>query len=86
MRIPLSLTLLALLVLALVTPSPATARSSIRVGVADQSPTMFSNPYFQQLKIKRTRYFVPADVMQNPGELAKATAFVGAARAARSRR
>ncbi len=82
MRIPLSLTLLALLAVALVPPSPASARSSIRVGVADQSPTMFANPYFQQLKIKRTRYFVPADVMQNAGELAKATAFVSAARKA----
>ena len=80
MRTKLSLTLLALLVL--VPASPAAARSSIRVGVADQSPAMFSNPSFQQLKIKRTRYFVPSDVMQDAGELAKATAFVTAARAA----
>ncbi len=83
MRIRLSLSLLVLLVLALVPPSPASARSSIRVGVADQSPTMFDSPYFQQLKIKRTRYFVPADIMQSPVELAKATAFVTAARRAR---
>ena len=80
MRTKLLLSLLALLVL--VPASPAAARSSIRVGLADQSPAMFSNPCFQQLKIKRTRYFVPADVMQNAGELARATAFVTAARAA----
>jgi isopentenyl diphosphate isomerase/L-lactate dehydrogenase-like FMN-dependent dehydrogenase len=80
MRTKLSLTLLTLLVL--VPAAPAAARSSIRVGVADQSPAMFANPYFKQLKIKRTRYFVRSDVMQNAAELAKATTFVTAARAA----
>ena len=80
MRTTLLLSTLALLVL--VPASPAAARSSIRVGLADQSPAMFSNPNVQQLNIKRTRYFVPADVMQDPAELAKATAFVTAARAA----
>ena len=83
MRTRLSLTLLVLLVLAVVPPSPASARSSIRVGVADQSPAMFDSPYFQQLKIKRTRYFVPADIMQNAAELTRATVFVTAARRAR---
>ena len=43
---------------------------------------MFDSPQFQQLKIKRTRYFVPADVMRDPVELAKATAFVTRARSA----
>ena len=80
MRTKILLSLLALLVL--VPASPAAARSSIRVGLADQSPAMFSNPSFQQLKIKRTRYFVPADVMRDAAELEKATAFVTAARAA----
>ncbi len=81
MRTKILLSLLAVLVL--VPASPASARSSIRVGVADQSPAMFDSPFFKQLKIKRTRYFVPADVMQNPVELAKATAFVMAARTAK---
>jgi hypothetical protein len=80
MRTKLLLTLLALIVL--VPASPAAAKSSIRIGVADQSPAMFDSPYFQQLKIKRTRYFVPADVMQDAGELARADEFVTAARAA----
>jgi hypothetical protein len=79
MRSKILLSLLALLVL--VPASPAAARSSIRVGVADQSPAMFDSPYFQQLKIKRTRYFVPSDVMQDPAELARADDFVNAARA-----
>ncbi len=81
MRTKLPLLLLALLVL--VPAAPAAAKSSIRVGVADQSPAMFESPAYQQLKMKRTRYFVPADVMQNSNELAKATAFVMAARRAK---
>jgi len=80
MRTKLLLSLLALLVL--VPAAPAAAKSSIRVGVADQSPAMFESPAYQQLKMKRTRYFVPADVMQDGEELAKATAFVTAARGA----
>ena len=80
MRSKILISLLALL--ALVPASPADARSSIRVGVADQSPAMFDSPYFQELKIKRTRYFVPSDVMQDSAERAKARAFVTAARAA----
>lgn len=65
----------------LVTQS-ASARSSIRVGIGDQSPRMFADPSFRALKIKRTRYFVPSDVMQDRAERAKARAFVTAARAA----
>ncbi len=60
--------------------SPASAKSSIRVGVADQSPAMFDSPHFKQLKIRRTRYFVPSDVMRDRAERAKARAFVKAAR------
>src|SRR5688572_28990299 len=67
----------------LVASSPAAARSSVRVGIADQSPAMFDSPWLQQLKIKRTRYFVPSDVMQDSAERAKARAFVEAARRAR---
>jgi len=74
-------TLLALLVLA--PAAPADARSSIRVGVGDQSPRMFESPFFQQLNIRRTRYFVPADVMQDTAERLKARAFVQAARRAK---
>jgi hypothetical protein len=81
MRTKILLSLLAILVL--LPASPAMARSSIRVGVADQSPRMFESPHFQQLKIKRTRYFVPADIMRNPTELEKATTFVRAARRAK---
>src|SRR3954451_9317366 len=62
--------------------SPAAARSSIRVGIADQNPAMFDSPGFQRLHIRHTRYFVASDVMQDAAERARATAFVTAARRA----
>jgi len=78
-----SLTVLAfVLATAAILPTAASARSSVRVGIGDQSPTMFASPHFQALQIKRTRYFVPADVMRNFAERQKAVAFVTAARQA----
>jgi hypothetical protein len=77
----LSLRVLALALAATVLlPAAASARSSVRVGIGDQSPGMFSSPHFQQLGVKRTRYFVPADVMRDGVEREKARAFVIAAR------
>lgn len=74
---------LALVVIgALLTAPFASAKSPIRVGVADQSPAIFAAPDFRALNIKRTRYFVAADVMQDVVERARARAFVVAARAA----
>jgi hypothetical protein len=72
--------LAAAVAVALMPASPAAARSSIRVGIADQSPAMFDAPAFQRLHVKRTRYFVASDVMQDATERAKARAFVLAAR------
>ncbi len=73
---------LALVVAGALSTAPfASAKSPIRVGLADQSPTMFANPSFRALNIKRTRYFVPADVMQDAAERTKARNFVLAARA-----
>ncbi len=40
--------------------APATSGAYI-VGVADQSPDLFANAYFQQLAPKRTRYITPID-------------------------
>jgi len=80
MRRSLLFSILALV--ALIPASPAAARSAVRVGVADQSPAMFANPYFKQLNVKRTRYFVASDVMRDATERAKARAFVVAARSA----
>ncbi|MDP2709636.1 MAG: hypothetical protein Q8O56_00335 [Solirubrobacteraceae bacterium] len=44
---------------------------------------MFESPHFQQLNIKRTRYFVRSNVMQNAAERARARAFMIAARNAK---
>jgi hypothetical protein len=74
--------LVAVAVTALLPTAPAAARSSIRVAVSDQSPRMFDSPDFQRLHIRRTRYFVASDVMQDAGERARATAFIDAARSA----
>lgn len=63
-------------------PFASAAKSPIKVGVADQSPAMFANPSFRALNTKRTRYFVPSDVMQDLAERTKARNFVVAARAA----
>ncbi len=40
--------------------APATSGAYV-VGVADQSPDLFANTYFQQLAPKRTRYITPID-------------------------
>lgn len=75
--------IVALLAASILLPAAsAHARSSIRVGIGDQSPAMFASSRFQQLGIRRTRYFVPADVMRDSAERARATAFVDAARSA----
>ena len=76
--------LISTIALVFVLPAaPGNARSSIRVGIGDQSPAMFESPHFQDLQIKRTRYFVASDVMQDRSERAKARAFVKAARRAK---
>jgi len=70
-----------LCVLAALAPAgQADARSPIRVGIGDQNPSMFDSPQFRALNIKRTRYFVASDVMQDATERARARAFVMAAR------
>ena len=66
----------------LVPAGAAHARSPIRVGVGDQNLAMFISPAFRPLNIRRTRYFVAENVMQDSAERRKARAFVEAARAA----
>jgi len=67
---------------AVLLPASASARSSVRVGIGDQSDAMFTSPQFKALQIKRTRYFVAANVMRDSAALARARAFVVAARSA----
>lgn len=76
----------ALLALGVLLAAPAASAehtSKIRVGIGDQNPRIFESPDFQDLKIKRTRYFAPNDLMQDREERLKARRFVKAARKAK---
>jgi hypothetical protein len=70
---------LAVLLALLVVPASASA-VNIRVGIGDQSPTMFANTDYQSLHLKLTRYFVEWNAMTDPAELAKADLFVASAK------
>ena len=76
------LTLLALLVAA-IGAQTASAKSTITVGVGDQSGAMFAQPAYTKLGLKKTRYFVRWDVMNsgNSVALGQATDFVTRAKA-----
>jgi hypothetical protein len=69
----------ALAVLAV--PASAQAKTNIAVGIGDQSPGMFGNPLYEALNLKRTRYFIEWNAVDQPAELAKAVDFVKKARA-----
>ena len=77
------LTLLTVAV-SLLLAAPAHSAYNVRVGIGDQSAGMFSHPDFQKLKVKRVRYFIPWDAIGKPDEMAKATEYVNAAKAARA--
>ena len=69
------------LIAAAAAPATAGARIPIRVGVGDQSIGMFDQPAFQRAKLQRVRYFLPWNIMDNPGQLTAATQYVQTARA-----
>ncbi|MBW3609214.1 MAG: hypothetical protein KY463_12820 [Actinobacteria bacterium] len=75
----------SLLITGLLLAVPATASAKIKVAVAvgDQSPTMFTDSNWKALNLKKTRYFIEWNAIDQPSELAKADAFVAAARNAR---
>ncbi|HEY6761140.1 MAG TPA: hypothetical protein VI318_16710 [Baekduia sp.] len=75
--------LLAVLAVVAAVPGAAQARIPIRVGIGDQSITMFDQPAFQRARFERVRFFVPWNIMDNPGQLTAATQFVAKARANR---
>jgi hypothetical protein len=58
------------------------AKTNVAVGIGDQSPKMFTDANWKALHLKKTRFFVEWNTIDQPGELAKADAFVAAARAA----
>ncbi|HEX2084145.1 MAG TPA: hypothetical protein VHF89_00555, partial [Solirubrobacteraceae bacterium] len=66
------ITLLATVV-SLLVAAPAHAAYNVRVGIGDQSASMFAHPDFKRLKIKRVRYFIPWHAWRHPHEMQKAT-------------
>jgi hypothetical protein len=65
--------------LALPAAAPA-AKTNISVGMGDQSPAMFDNPHFLSLKVRKARYFLPWNAIDDPGRLAQVDAWYNAAR------
>jgi hypothetical protein len=81
MRLRVLLLALALLtLLPALAPSAADARLPIRVGIGDQGAAMFDQPAFQRAHFKRVRYFITWNVMDDAGQVARATAYVERAR------
>jgi hypothetical protein len=78
----LSLALLAVVAGLLALPAMSPAATNITVGIADQHAAMFDNPAYQNLKMKRTRYFIRWNAIDDPGELAASDAFMARARRA----
>jgi hypothetical protein len=81
-RSPLRAPLVGLVCATALLAVPAESQALI-VGLGDQKPSTFSDPLFQALKVKRTRYIVPWNAVQKPDELAEVDAWMAAARAAR---
>lgn len=81
--IPALLASAAALVALLVLPAAApAAKVNIAVGIGDQSAAMFSNPHFKALKVKKARYFIPWNAIDNPTALGAADAWLRAAKTA----
>jgi hypothetical protein len=70
----------ALAILALAVPSQSQA---LTVGLGDQKASTFTEPLFQQLRVKRTRFIVPWDAINDPSQVPAVDQWFAAARAAR---
>jgi hypothetical protein len=78
----LPLAVVALVAAALLVPAGASAASRYRVGIGDQNVSVFSDPNFQALKLKRIRYIVPWDWNSSQAQTDEVTTFVNTARLA----
>jgi hypothetical protein len=65
----------------LAVPASAGAKTNVSVGIGDQNVKMFSDPLWQALHLKKTRYFAEWNTVDQPTELAKVITFVQAAKA-----
>jgi hypothetical protein len=68
--------------LLLAVPASASAKTNVAVGIGDQSPAMFTDTNWKALHLKKTRFFVEWNTMDQKDEIAEADAFVAAAQAA----
>ncbi len=81
MKVRLLVTLLVAVGVAAI-PGNAVAKSkkvNVAVGIGDQSPRMFADANWKSLKLKRTRYFIEWNAIDQADQLAKADDFVKAA-------
>lgn len=78
--IPTLLIALGLLIAGPVATSAA--KIKVAVGIGDQSPRMFADANWKALNLKKTRYFIEWNAIEQKGELDKADAFVSAAKQA----
>ena len=76
----LALLLAALAACLALVPAAAQARTAVRVGIGDQSAAMFDQPAFQRAKLKRVRYFIAWNAMDNTAARLAARAYVQRAR------
>jgi hypothetical protein len=66
----------------MVVPSnAAAAKINVAVGIGDQSPRMFDDANWAALGLKKTRYFIEWNAIDDPAEMADADKFVAAAKA-----
>jgi hypothetical protein len=61
-------------------PPAAQARTGVRVGIGDQSVSMFDQSAFQRAKLERVRYFIAWNAMDDDAARLAARAFVQRAR------
>jgi hypothetical protein len=78
------LPLLALAVMGAMLAVAAPAQANFRVGMADQFGSMYDNPLFQKLKVKRVRYLVPIDWYKHKGQNAEVVGYMARARLAKA--
>jgi hypothetical protein len=80
------LALLAAIAVLLALPAASSAQTvPVSVGIGDQADEMFANPNFRALRIRKVRYFVRWDAIDQPGALADVDLYVRNARAAGAR-
>jgi hypothetical protein len=77
--------LCALIALLAVPAAASAARTNVAVGIGDQAPEMFDQKNFKALKVKKVRYFIRWNAIDDPAQLGAADAYVARAKASGTR-